>query len=112
MAILEALISLSCAGLSGNPHDACTKALQAGSKQSGVEQNVNHVEDHYSKLADQQARYLVGNDGMMAGAVIGGTGKAIIDKTATFKFPIFMPSMCLTTQVGVSKSMLGLEWKF
>ena len=112
MAILEALISLSCAGLSGNPHDACTKALQAGSKQSGVEQNVNNVENHYSRLADQQARYFVGNDGMTAGAVVGGAGKAIIYKSATLKFPFFMPSMFLTTQVSSSKSMLGLEWRF
>ena len=109
---MESLISLSCIALSGNSHDACISALTAGSKQTALEQNVNQIENTVSKQADHQARDLVGNTGMGVGAVVGGAGKAIIDKSATIKFPVFMPQMFINIQVGVDKSMAGLEWKF
>lgn len=110
--ILESLISLSCAGFNGDSHDACTKALEATSKQVGIDKNVSSVENRVSKSADQQARELVGNSGMNAGAVLVGAGKAISDKSATFKFPVFMPQMFFNLQIGTNKSLAGVEWKF
>jgi hypothetical protein len=97
---------------SGNSHDACTKALDAGSKQTGIEQDVNKVEDTVSKKADKKARELVGDTGMTVGAVVGGAGKAVADKAIVLRFPVFLPSMFISTQVGVQKSLLGLEWKY
>ena len=103
---------MSCASLSGNSQDACTKALQASFKQSGVEQNVDKIESNVSKMADTQARSWVGDSGMTTGAVIGGTGKAIVDKSANLKFPAFVPGMFVNLQLGASKSMAGIEWKY
>lgn len=112
MAALEAIIIASCLGLSGNQREACVKALDAGSKQSGLERNVNQMEDRVSKQADTRARSLVGDGGMEVGASLGFVAKAAIEKSATFRFPVFMPAMYLHTQIGAEKSMLGLEWKF
>lgn len=112
MAAMEAIIIASCLGLSGNQRDACVKALEAGSKQTGVEQKVNNIEDKVSKTADKDARAIVGDTGMEVGASVGFIAKAAIEKSATFRFPVFRPAMYLNTQIGVEKSTLGLEWKF
>lgn len=112
MSALEAIIMTTCIGLSGNVHDACEKALEAGSKQSGVAQNVGKFEDKVSRKADREARDIVGDTGMEAGAIGVSVVKTVVEKSATFRFPVFMPSMYLSTQIGVEKSQLGIEWKF
>ena len=86
MAAIEALIMVSCMGLSGNANEACRKALEA--------------------------RDLVGETGMSAGAIVAGTGKAIVDRSANLKFPVFTPGFFLNLQIGVTKNMAGIEWKF
>lgn len=110
--ILESLISLSCATFSGNAHDACQKALEATTKQTDVEKDVHRVEDRVSKQADQTARAWVGDNGMTAGAFVGGAGKAIVDRAATIKIPVWMPQFFINIQVGATKNMAGVEWKF
>jgi hypothetical protein len=109
---MSVIIMTACMGVSGVGHDACTSALEAGSKQSGVAKDLDSYEDKVSRKADNEARSLVGETGMSVGAVVGGVGKAVVDKSATLKFPLFLPSMYISTEIGVYKSMLGLEWKF
>lgn len=112
MSVMETLILTACMSTSGVSHDACVKALEAGSKQTEVEQNVNRAEDRVSRKADAEARELVGDTGMSAAASLGFVVKSVAEKSATFKFPVFTPQMYLSTQIGSEKSMLGLEWKY
>ena len=110
--VLESLISLTCATFNGNAHDACTQALQAGTKQSSIEQSVGSIEDRISKQADREARTIVGDTGMNTGAVVGGAGKAIVDRALSIKIPVFAPQFFVKVDISVTKSLLGLEWKF
>ena len=110
--VLEAIVIASCVGFSGNSHDVCLKTLEASLKQSGIAQNVDDVEQRISKRADSKVRKVIGNSGMDAGATGAFIIKGVVEKSVFLKFPIFMPSMFLNTQIGSDKSQLGIQWMF
>lgn len=112
MGALQTIITASCVSLSGVAQDACNKALEAGTKQSGVEQNVNKIEDNVSKTADKQARSVVGNSGMDVAGGVAFIAKSVVEKSAIFALPTFGLNMSLKAQVGAEKSGLSLEWKY
>jgi len=52
MGLIDTLIVTSCVGLSGIQQEACNKALTAGSKQSGIENNMNKAESKTLKTLE------------------------------------------------------------
>lgn len=112
MSILETLIVTSCVGVPSTYLDACNKALQAGTKQSGVEQSVDAAETKVGKKADNIAKEYVSEN--VAG-VIGGAAfvaKSVSEKSATLNLPNMGICTTIKTTVGKDKSVLKLEWKF
>ena len=112
MALIDVLIVSVCVGSVGSVKDACNKSLEAGTKQSGIERNVNAAERRLTKKLDNGARDLFGNPSVdvLAGSVI--LTKALIDKTATVRLPSFGICSSMNAQIGKEKSLLNLEWKF
>lgn len=107
MALLDSVIMTACMGLSGQSNDACTKALQAGSKQSGVEQNVGTYETHQTKILEYKAYDWFGKQAV---GVVGGAvwlGKSVSEKKASFG--IYGP---LHMDVGQKLTQLVLKWTF
>jgi len=112
MSIIDALIVTSCVGLSGMQQDACEKALTAGSKQSGIEVNVDHMESKTTKKLDKGAREYLG---VTTVDVVAGTAivaKTIADKAATIKLPNLGICNIMVLKVNHEKSLLSLEWKY
>ena len=92
--------------------DACNKALTAGSKQSGVENNMNTTENKTLKNLDKNSRDYLGNTTV---DVIAGTAivaKTVADKAATVKLPNFGICNTIVLKVNHEKSLLSLEWKY
>lgn len=112
MGAVEALITATCIGLSGNIQDACEKSLEAGSKQSGVEQNINRFEDKVSKNADQKARGVIGDSGMEVAGGVAFVVKSVADKAILVKIPSFIRGASMDAKIGQEKSGLTVEWKF
>jgi hypothetical protein len=92
--------------------DACNKALTAGSKQSGIEANVDHAESKATKNLDKDAREYLGATtvDVVAGTAI--VAKTIADKAATVKLPNFGICNTIVLKVNHEKSLLSLEWKY
>ncbi|NJO48210.1 MAG: hypothetical protein HC840_00680 [Leptolyngbyaceae cyanobacterium RM2_2_4] len=106
------LIAGACIGLSGNSKLACEKALEAGSKKTGIEQNVNRFQKTVERKAKDQAEEYIGQEGV---DVVGGgvfIAKTIVDKSVQFNAPTFDLCDKVTSQVGVDKYSVQLEWGF
>jgi|ERR1035437_183238 hypothetical protein len=112
MGLIDTLIVTSCVGLSGIQQDACNKALTAGTKQSGIEANVDHEESKMTKKLDISAREYLGTTtvNVVAGTAI--VAKTIADKAATVKLPNFGICNTMVLKVNHEKSLLSLEWKY
>lgn len=112
MGLIDTLIVTSCVGLSGVQQDACNKALEAGSKQSGISQTMNTYEKHeLNSLQDGAINYL-GKDTVN---VLGGMGwltKSLVEKKASFGLPNFGICDKLTTEINTNTTKLVFKWMF
>lgn len=107
MAILDSLIVAGCVGLSGQSNDACTKALDAGTKQSGIAQSANAYENHELKIFEQHAYSWFGKDAV---GVVGGMvwmGKSVAEKKA--HVGIYGP---VSLDIGAGLTALVFKWTF
>lgn len=106
------MITSACMNFSGNSHEACTKAAEAGSKQSGFEQNIDAIQKDVERKADAKAHDYFGDTGME----IAGGGvfivKTVVDKSVKFNAPTFGICDRITNQVGIDKYSILLEWGF
>jgi hypothetical protein len=112
MGVLDSLIMTACLGASGATHDACQKSLQAGSKQSGVEQNIDTYESKVTTNAEKDTKEKLGETTV---EILGGTAfltKSVVEKHATIGLPNLGLCTYIKAQIGQDKSMLSLEWKF
>lgn len=97
MSLLGTAIVTLCMGTQGNGHAACTTALDAGTRQSGFDQQFDLTERYYTRQLDSLATDTLGSDGK---AVTGGM--ILIMKTATSK-TILIP----IPSGGYANSILG-----
>lgn len=110
--VMTAMITSMCIGLSGNVQEACTKALEAGSKQTGIEHGVELMQKNAEIKADRQAHYLLGDKGME----IAGGGvfliKTAVDKSVQFALPTFGLCDRIINNVGTDKYSMQMFWGF
>lgn len=107
--LIEMLIAASCA--SGQYNQACSKAMEAGTKQTGIYQNVDKAES----MGKQEALKTVTNvAGETPAAVVGVAAKSYHDKGVTYSFkPVDVLSIDrITTRVGKGTGTLNFEWRF
>lgn len=110
--MLEMLIAASCTV--GAYQQACQKAIEAGTKQTGFYQAVQKAEDAAQNKALTTATNTAGETPVMIAAIAAKTAR---DKAITYKFkrkavPFFDT---ITTKVGYDKGMtttVGFEWRF
>jgi hypothetical protein len=109
---ITVMITSACIGLSGNGHDACTKAAEAGAIQSGLDQNVGAFQKQIEQDADKKAHEYFGQTGMQ---IAGGTVfivKTVADKAVKADLPNFGLCDKITSEVGINKYSLNLKWNF
>lgn len=91
---------------------ACVKSLEAGTKQYGIEQNVDTFEQKTTTKANKEAYNLLGDTGVQA---LGGgffLAKTAIDKYVMFQVPTLGVCDSVVSQVGLDFYKLKLEWNF
>ena len=104
------MITSACLGMNPSYHDACIKSLEAGTKQSGIEENVDRAQKIVEKTADQKAHQILGQQVM---EITGGgvfIAKTVIDKSVQFNLPTFGVCDKITNQVGVDKYSMQMVW--
>ena len=110
--LIEMLIAASC--VSGPYKEACSKAMEASTKQTGIYQNVIKAEEYTEKKA---LTTVTDTTGEAPVAVIGFAVKTYRDKAITYKIKPkkYLPIDAITTQVGTQNGgtgSLNLEWRF
>lgn len=111
MAAVAALIAGACMSFSGNGHDACTKAAEAGAKQSGFEQNIDQVEKDVTKKADKTVHLFLGDTAV---DVLGGgifVAKTVRDKSLQLNLPTLGICDKISGEVGTERSGIQFIWK-
>lgn len=109
---MSMLVAGACMTSSGNGEQVCSKTLEAGSKQIGMESIINTAEDKYSKKANKTAYSILGQSGM---DVAGGglfLAKTAIDKNVAFVLPTLGVADSITNQVGLGYYLVKIEWGF
>ena len=107
---MTALITGACLSFSGTGHEACSKAAEAGAKQSGFEQIVDTTQSYVEKRANSKAHYLLGDTGM---EFVGGgifIAKTVRDKSVNFNLPTLGICDRITNHVGTDKYSLEMVW--
>jgi hypothetical protein len=112
MSLMPLMIAGACMTATGNGQQACSKSLEAGTKQAGIELFVDKTEDKYNKKANRTAYSLLGQSGM---DVVGGSlfiVKTAVDKNVAFGLPTMGICDSANSQIGLDSYKLKLEWGF
>ncbi len=107
MGLLDALIATSCMGLAGQQNEACEKALQAGSKQSGFDQMANGYENNQLKYLQDNANYFIGKDKIETIGAIGWLTKAAVERKAAVGL-----TRTLSLVFDMKTGQLVIRWSF
>ena len=112
MSALLNLVSSFCMATPGSYNNACSKALEAGGKQSGIEKTLNTTESNVGKQARSIAEDQLGQEGT---ELVAG-GAFIINAAATQRFIINLPTYgwcsSFRTEYRPSLYRITVEWKF
>ena len=113
--IAELLITAACAGRPDLPSTACTKTLEAGSKQTGIEKNINMVEDFTTNTVKKKVLPVTGE----VVWVIAGIGyKTSQTHELEYTFPVKTSLFridTVSTKIGMNSNAtntLSLGWSF
>lgn len=109
--LISAMIVSSCVGLTGSFKEACQKGIEAGAKQTGLEENVNKAEKRAEFLAHNQAVNLVGNTTI---DIVGGTAflyKTVTEKSIKLDLPTFGLCDNASSQIGDKSYYLNISWR-
>lgn len=102
----------ACVSVQGQYHEACNKALDAGTRQVGIRQQVDNAEDKSLQLVNAKAENTIGKDGMW----VVGSGffvyKTARDKSLDFKLPTLGLCNSVTNHVTADSYNIKLNWNF
>lgn len=113
MPLMTALISMACSSAYQNHQDACSKFLEASSKQIGLFQTDERVENYYTLQAKEAASNTLGTGGTDA---VGGSAyiyKVYRNKAVDFKLPNLGLADSISNHVDFNNYSytLNLTWK-
>lgn len=108
--LLEMLVAQVCVGLSGQAHEACTKAVEATAVQYQIKQNSDKAEKMFSGIAEKKVTELTGRD---VAAVVVFAAKSVHDKQVSTRFirnDGYVPSV--TTSLSRDNGSINFGWYF
>jgi hypothetical protein len=112
MPLMSWAISLACANAYSTHQDACSKAMEASAKSTGVYQGADGVEGYLTVKATNNVTDLLGKDVV---DTVGGSGyvyRAYRAKSVNFKVPSMGIADKVTANVNQGGGSLNFSWKF
>lgn len=103
-------IIVACVSTPAPYVDACNKVVDAGTRQIGLRQETDKIEELTTKLVDREAQSLIGKKGVS----VVGTGMFIYKTTLDKKLKVDIPSFGLcdhvSTELAIDSQLLRLQW--
>jgi hypothetical protein len=112
MSLLANIIVGVCVGTSGNVRDACTNTLDAGSKASGFDKQVEVIEHRGDKWANKYAETALGDDGKTAAVSILFIAKTLSDRSVDVPLPITALGERMIAKFQPDLVSIGIRWTF
>lgn len=110
--LVGSAILTACLGLHGSYYDACSKAMDAGTRQIGLRQQADDIENRTRQFGEQQARKYIGKEGMSAIGFIGFGVKTVQEKKVAFKLPNLGLCSSINNEVGTDHYNIRFQWDF
>ena len=110
--IFDTTIIALCVGAHGNANTACQKAIDAGSRQVGLRQNVELVQDHAVHVANYQVEKNLSKDQFAALGAGIYLYKLARDKHLSVRTPTLGLCDRATTDLTLDTYQLLLKWSF
>lgn len=109
--LFGSMIAAVCVGTSGSYNSACTHAVDAGTRQVGIRQDVDRAESIAMKIVNMQASKTLGRDAMSA--ISAGSYVYHVTKVKSINLRLPTLGLCnsLNGQIGLDAYKLVLEWK-
>jgi uncharacterized surface anchored protein len=109
---LDMLFALTCQDFRRVDQEACRKAIEAGSKQSGMYQTITQIQDHATKTVEKVAVNAVGEEALAYPVVVA---KVYRDQAVSYGFTpkhiLGIDRIETTVNFNGSGSM-NLKWSF
>jgi hypothetical protein len=110
---LSSLIVSTCVSMTpANYNTACTSALTAGSKQSGLEKNVNDVQGKITTFADKESKEYIGEKQLKYIGSALFIKKIADERKVSLQLPKVFLYDSASTELSESSCKLNLQWNF
>jgi len=107
----SAILSV-CVGFQGQYNEACSKAIDAGTRQIGIRQQADQFETQFVQYADKQGHKYLGSDGMATIGFIGFGYRAVRDERVVFKLPNLGLCSSINNEIGRNFYNIKFKWDF
>ena len=102
-----------CMGLSGSYNEACMKALDATTRQLGIRQKAEFVENRVNVVLNEQVVRRVPHKSMVMIGLVGFGYKTVKERKVGFKIPTFGVCSSARGEVSLNGDLsLNLNWNF
>lgn len=107
----SAILSL-CVSMQGSYHDACSHAIDAGTRQIGLRQDADKLENGLMDYSKKQSEYYLGKDTMSVVGFAGFGYKVAKEQKVQFKLPNL--GMCTSVNNEVTRDSYTIKflWNF
>lgn len=110
--LFGSVILSACLGLQGNYYEACSKAMDAGTRQIGLRQQADQLENNLNNYGQQQGHRYLGQEGMSAIGFIGFGVKTVREEKIAFKLPNLGLCSSINNEVGKDHYNIKFQWDF
>lgn len=106
-------IAAMCAQYEGTRyHEACLKAVDAGTRQVGLRQGVDDVQNKVNQLVTQKARSTFGETTLKVVATGTVVVKTVNEKRFSFGLPTLGLANSINNEVGVQSYKIEFKWNW
>lgn len=102
----------ACMGLQGNYYEACSKAMDAGTRQIGLRQQADDIEHKLNDWSRDQAQRYMGNEFMGVVGFVGFGVKTYREQRVAFKIPNLGMCSSINSEVGRTQQTIKFQWNF
>lgn len=107
----SAIIAFCMGAATGSYNDACIHAMDAGTKQSGISQQMDSVEDKSVEIVNRHVIKTFGKETMSVIAAGGYIYRVAREGRVSFRIPTLGICSSLNNEITADSYKLLLEWK-
>lgn len=110
--LLGSVILSACLGLEGSYYEACSKAMDAGTRQIGLRAEADRLDGQLNRYVQSQGYKLLGKEGMDAIGFIGFGTKSVREEKVAFKLPNLGLCNSINNEIGKDSYSIKIQWNF